>query len=129
MKHFFSALFLFGFFISSSAQTTVPVKTSGCVEGSCDEGTGKYLFDNGDKYNGEWHGGMRTGYGRYDYKNGDWYIGDFRNDAIDGKGTLHLKSGAIITGVWQNYVLVKVDDAKNASNINMTLPQMQVKKQ
>ncbi len=128
MKHFFSVLILLGFLIPATAQTSGPVKTSGCVEGNCGEGTGKYLFENGDKYNGEWHGGMRTGYGRYDYKNGDWYIGDFRNDAIDGKGTLHLKTGEIISGVWQNYVLVKIEDAKYAARLNLTLPLMQIKK-
>ncbi|GDX52738.1 hypothetical protein LBMAG27_17850 [Bacteroidota bacterium] len=128
MKYIFSTLLLLVFFIPANAQTITPVKTTGCIDGNCDEGTGKYLFTNGDKFNGEWHGGMRSGYGRYDYKNGDWYIGDFKNDLIEGKGVIHLVSGKVISGEWLNYILVKVDDPKDAASINMKLPTMQVKK-
>ncbi len=128
MKYIFSILILLGFLIVANAQTTTPVETIGCIEGNCDEGVGKYLFANGDKFNGEWLGGMRSGYGRYDYKNGDWYLGDFKNDIIEGKGSLHLLSGIIISGVWGNYILVKVEDSKDASRLNMKVSPMQNKK-
>ncbi len=118
------------FFIPAISQTTstAPIKTNGCVEGNCEEGTGKYLFANGDKFNGEWHGGLRSGYGRYDYKKGDWYIGDFKNDKIEGKGVLHFANGKFISGEWLNYELIKVDDQKDASSVHMKLPLMQNKK-
>ena len=127
MKNLFSTLIFVIFLIPAKAQSDL-VKTAGCIEGNCDEGTGKYLFANGDKFNGEWHGGMRTGYGRYDYENGDWYIGDFKNDIIEGKGVIHLASGEAISGELVNYVLVKVDDQKFSSRINMKLTEMQTKK-
>ncbi len=127
MKIVFTALITLCFLIPALAQTVSTQKNTGCVEGNCNEGTGKYLFANGDKYNGEWHGGNRSGYGRYDYKNGDWYIGDFKNNSIEGNGTVHLVSGKVITGVWQNYILVKVKEEKDAASIYLQLPVMQVK--
>ncbi|MEI7801504.1 MAG: hypothetical protein WCI97_02545 [Bacteroidota bacterium] len=128
MKCIFSTLILLVFFISSNAQTVTQVKTLGCIEGNCNEGTGKFLFSNGDKFNGEWHGGMRSGYGRYDFKNGNWYIGDFKNDIIEGKGVFHASNGKVISGEWFNYELVKVDKPEDSPSLHMKLPIMQNKK-
>lgn len=128
MKYIFSICILSFFLIPVKAQTISPVKTTGCVEGNCDEGTGKYLFSNGDKFNGEWHGGMRSGYGRYDFRNGDWYIGDFKNDLIEGNGVFHAANGKIISGAWINYELVKVDKPEDAPSLHMKLTVMQNKK-
>ncbi len=62
MKNFFSTLFILFFFINVTAQTaTSPiVKSVGCVEGDCLNSSGKYIFENGDKFNGYWKDGKRN---------------------------------------------------------------------
>ena len=105
-----------------------PLKTVGCVEGDCLNGAGKYLFDNGDKFNGYWANGIRNDYGRYDWKNGDFYLGDFRNDMIEGKGAFHFASGKIISGEWANGDLIKVDKPEDSASLHMKLKPMQMKK-
>jgi hypothetical protein len=48
---------------------------------------------NGDRYEGEVIGTVRTGRGRYFYANGDRYEGEFLNDAAHGKGVYFYASG------------------------------------
>ena len=43
---------------------------------------GMYVWDDGNKYVGEWKDDKRDGQGTYTYANGDKYVGEFK----DGKG-------------------------------------------
>ncbi len=91
MKKITIFIFFFAFNISVNAQTSsTSTSKTGCVVGDCIAMTGKYLFENGDKYNREWVNGLRNGYGRYDYHTGEWYLGDFKNDTIAGQGNYRL---------------------------------------
>jgi len=38
-----------------------------CVSGNCQNGNGTYVFNNGDKYTGNFSNGKINGRGRYDY--------------------------------------------------------------
>lgn len=41
----------------------------GCLTGDCENGFGHYLYDNGDKYIGEWKNGLMQGYSTYRSEN------------------------------------------------------------
>ena len=84
------------------------------------EGNGKYIFENGEYYIGEWlnylgHGkgtlyykdnkikyegdfikGKFEGSGKYIWEDGNYYIGEWLNGFRHGKGTLYYKSNTII---------------------------------
>ena len=47
----------------------------GCIEGHCQNGTGTYLWLNGNKYVGEWKDGKRSGQGAYYWADGREYTG------------------------------------------------------
>ena len=40
-------------------------------------GYGLYTFANGDKYEGNWAGDMKSGYGQFYYANGEMYKGEW----------------------------------------------------
>lgn len=117
----------FLFFITIVNAQTATDPTRGCVEGDCFNGAGKFLFANGDKFNGYWTNGIRNDYGRYDWKNGDWYLGDFKNDSISGSGSFHFAGGEVVNGKWQGYKLIGVDNGTEAKHIGLTLQPMQKK--
>ncbi len=125
MKIFLTTTLLVLVSIFSNAQTTA---TKGCVEGDCLNGAGKYLFSNGDKFNGYWQNGIRNNYGRYDWKDGSWYLGDFRNDSITGNGAFHPVKGDYIDGTWKNGKLISAKSGSE-SKVGMTLPPIMKKEE
>ena len=54
---------------------------------------GTYLYENGDKYVGEFSDGMRNGNGTYTYANGNKYKGLWREDKKNGKGEFIFRNG------------------------------------
>ena len=84
------------------------------------EGNGKYIWENGEYYIGQWlngnkHGmgiiyykdgnikyegdfvnGNAEGNGKYIYENGNYYIGQWLNDKFHGKGIKYYKNGNIL---------------------------------
>jgi hypothetical protein len=44
------------------------------------------VFENGDRYNGEYEGGVPNGKGVYVWKNESVYEGEFKGGLKDGKG-------------------------------------------
>lgn len=71
-----------------------------CIAGNCNNGYGIYIFDNGDKYAGEWNNGQREGQGAYYYKSGIRYTGNFRNNTLDGYGYCLWTDGSYYIGEW-----------------------------
>lgn len=65
-------------------------------------------FPGGDRYEGEFRGGLFDGWGVYYYRNGDRYEGEFRQDMKNGRGTLVCKSGERYVGEYR-------DDARQGS--------------
>lgn len=67
---------------SSSSSTS---ETIGCVKGNCNDGWGKYQYDNGH-YDGFWKNGLKHGYGLYKWPGTGKYIGSWNNDKMEGYG-------------------------------------------
>ena len=56
-------------------------------------GKGKYIFNNGEIYEGSIIDDKFEGYGKYIYENGEYYIGQWQEDFRNGKGILYYKNG------------------------------------
>jgi hypothetical protein len=113
-------LTLIPFTISFALISKAQIKPE-CLSGNCVNGKGKYKYNNGavyegdfvdslkngtgvmvwpsgDKYIGEWKGGYRNGNGTYTWLSGDKYIGDFILNKITGKGKFYYVDGRIYEG-------------------------------
>jgi hypothetical protein len=89
-------------------------------------GKGKFVWNDGKWYDGEWVFGKKTGKGKYQWADGDWYdgqwlndkrhgygeyrnvkakrsdIGDYQNDRRSGRGVMKWDSGDKYEGEWQD---------------------------
>lgn len=64
---------------------------------------GMLLYDNGDKYVGEFLENKRHGEGVYYYTNGSYYKGEWRKNMKHGKGKYYDKNNDMfVQGVWDN---------------------------
>ena len=98
-KTAFALLFLIAV---SAANAQVPVSppettASGCVSGNCINGRGKYVYANGDTYEGDFVNGKRKGQGTSTSEYGEVYTGQFANDKYNGKGKLE----GIFSGIYE----------------------------
>ena len=115
MKSILTLLILSSITIVSSAQ---------CVSGNCHKGHGRFVwengniydglwkegkqdgngnftFENGDKYKGHYTEGKRSGYGTYTWKSGNYYVGSWKEDKMSGKGKFHwAKDGGTYEGMF-----------------------------
>ena len=58
----------------------------------------RYTLSNGDRYDGEAIGSVRTGIGKYYYANGDRYEGELLDNAFTGKGAMFFANGDHFAG-------------------------------
>ena len=67
-------------------------------------GKGTEYYKNGNiKYDGDFVNGKREGNGKYIYESGNYYIGQWKNGLKHGKGTMFNSSGNIVqNGNWNN---------------------------
>ena len=75
--------------------------SSGCVDGDCNNGWGKYQYDNG-YYDGFWKNGKKEGYGLYKWDGIGKYIGSWKNDNMNGYGVYMAENDDNIVGEYQN---------------------------
>lgn len=65
--------------------------------------SGTLLYDNGDKYVGDFNDNKRHGEGTYYYLNGSYYTGEWKNNLKHGKGKYFDKNNnMLVKGVWEN---------------------------
>ncbi len=69
-----------------------------CTHGNCENGKGRYIYPNGDKYIGEFKDSKLEGRGVYTFKNGNVYRGQFRNNMRHGYGSYFWVSGDTYIG-------------------------------
>ena len=46
----------------------------------------EYIFNNGNRYEGDWKNGKKEGKGIFYFNSGSRYEGDWKNDKMEGKG-------------------------------------------
>jgi hypothetical protein len=59
---------------------------------------GKYTYDKGEVYVGDWKNDKRNGYGKITFPDGTVYVGDWKNDERNGYGTENYDSGDVYVG-------------------------------
>lgn len=69
-----------------------------CLQGDCKNGPGTYLWDNGDKYVGEFSNGLPNGEGLITTADGDVYEGGFKNSKFHGNGKWSRANGDVYVG-------------------------------
>ncbi len=82
-------------------QTNTGVKSTGCVSGNCNDGWGKWVYDNG-YYSGFWVNKKRQGYGMYDWDEAGKYIGWWNNDVREGYGVYFYNEKDEMSGEFRN---------------------------
>lgn len=93
-----------GYFVWSLLTAVVFLSASyadawaGCVQGNCQNGRGTYVWNDGDRYVGQYRNGKRNGFGTYFFKNGDRFMGKYRDGKRNGKGVYMWASGARYEG-------------------------------
>lgn len=127
----------FAIFLLAFLALTVEAQEQGCSTGDCDNGIGRFIFPNSDKYVGEFKNGqlngnghyiskngneyrgqfkdnMRHGYGTYRWANGDLYIGEYKNNEREGEGTYFGTDGTVNEGFWKKGIFVKTDEVTDS---------------
>ena len=92
MKKFLSLIIL-TFLITSSAFA----RSTGCKEGNCENGYGKWIYTDKTTYEGEWVGTKKNGKGVETWPNGYIYEGEFKNSEWSGVGTLFFPDGSTVS--------------------------------
>lgn len=92
------ALVLISFFPNFSNAENAP---TGCQEGDCSNGYGKYVYANGNRYVGEFTGGKPHGQGILYCSNGNKYLGQWENSWRQGRGKFIFQEGHVYTGGFQ----------------------------
>lgn len=77
--------------VPKTTQSTPQKPTTGCVYGDCQNGWGKYQYNNG-YYSGFFTNGKRDGYGMYQWSEEGKYIGFWKNDSRNGYGVYFYKN-------------------------------------
>eukprot|EP01041_Mallomonas_annulata_P019431 gene19431-38773_t len=61
-------------------------------------GFGMYISPTGERYVGQWSSGQKHGAGRFIFNNGDFYDGEFQHDKAEGVGVYyHTREGNVYT--------------------------------
>eukprot|EP01040_Poterioochromonas_malhamensis_P010222 gene10222-11119_t len=68
-------------------------------------GRGRFLYANGDIYDGEWNDGERHGKGRQRFVSGDLYEGDWTDGIMQGKGKYSYVTGDVYEGDWREAMM------------------------
>ena len=64
-------------------------------------GKGRYEWNDGSVYVGQWTDDLREGEGTFTWANGDSYSGAYSNDKREGLGTKVYRNGETYTGYWK----------------------------
>jgi hypothetical protein len=89
-------------FLAFSSLSSLSAQSGECTNGDCENGKGRYIYPNGDKYIGEFKDSKLDGRGVYTFKNGNVYRGQFKNNMRHGYGTYHWISGDTYIGEYEN---------------------------
>ena len=88
--------------LSFLVTSIVLARSTGCKEGNCENGFGKWVYTDKTTYEGEWVQTQKQGKGIETWPNGYIYNGEFKNSVWNGQGTLTFPNGATYEGKWEN---------------------------
>ena len=77
-------------------------RSTGCKEGNCENGFGKWVYTDKTTYEGEWVGTKKNGQGVETWPNGYIYKGEWAKGFMNGKGTFTWADGTQKSGNWKN---------------------------
>ena len=80
---------------------------SGTTVNEVRQGVGRYTYEDGSVYEGEFYQGKRHGYGKMTYRDHSTYEGEFLNDQCDGFGVYREYGGYLFTGIWKEGSRIK----------------------
>ena len=84
------------------------IKYEGDFKNNVIDGNGKYIWENGSYYIGQWIKGLKHGKGKLYYENNNIkYDGDYKMDLFDGYGKYIDQNGEYFIGQWSNGMKVK----------------------
>ncbi len=75
---------------------------SGCISGDCEDGYGVYVWDDGERYEGEWKNGKKHGFGTYFYNKQSIYSGTWKNGQKYYFGTYYWPDGDFFMGLYKD---------------------------
>ncbi len=78
-----------------------------CNVSYCATGLGKYAYQDGSRFIGDFLDGKPEGTGIVYFKSGNRYEGQWRKDQPNGQGVMHYADGNILGAVWENGQPVK----------------------
>jgi hypothetical protein len=86
---------------------TTQFKKGACTFGDCTDSYSRYVFDNGDVYEGIISNSMLDVYGAYLYKDGSFYVGGYEKGRKNGYGMMYdIKSNKFYNTNFSKDVLV-----------------------
>jgi hypothetical protein len=74
--------------------------TTGCVNGDCQDGFGKFVYDSGDVGIGYFKNGLMDKFGMVVYASGDIFFGDIIDNEFEGFGIYLWKNGSVYFGMY-----------------------------
>jgi hypothetical protein len=100
MKKLIMLSILCAFTLSTYSQSNFNKKSKkeGCISGDCENGQGTYVYDNGEKYVGQWKDEGFHGQGTFTYASGSKYVGEWKDDNRNGQGTSTYADGGKYVG-------------------------------
>ena len=75
-------------------------RSTGCKEGNCENGVGKWVYTDKTTYEGQWVQTKKHGQGTETWPNGYIYKGEFKNSEWSGQGILTFPDGSTYEGQW-----------------------------
>lgn len=78
-----------------------------CNTHNCDSGKGKFRYQDGSQYYGDFSQGIPDGIGSVYYFSGDRYEGGWNRHAPHGKGVMYYANGKVIGAIWEHGVPVR----------------------
>lgn len=81
----------------------IPMLSLGqCLSGDCENGYGKFKYNSGDIYIGQFDKSKPDGQGVCYYASGEKYVGSWKSGQINGYGRMYEQNGDIKDGIWEN---------------------------
>ena len=92
--------YIFSIILSLLITSVALARSTGCKEGNCENGFGKWVYTDKTTYEGEWVGTKKNGQGVETWPNGYIYKGEFKNSEWSGIAVLTFPDGSTYEGEW-----------------------------